>query len=248
MDNFDVLVIGAGPGGYVCAFRAAQLGLKVALVDKRATLGGTCLNVGCIPSKALLHSTEQLAFVQHDAAAHGIKAGGRRARPARADEAEGGGRRRSWSAASPSSPRPAASPSSRARPPSPRAEHRGGRRRRTGRASEPDREEHRRGDRLGPGRAAGPQVRRPDGGFERRGDRLRPAAQAAGRGRRRRDRPRAGLGVVAPRQRRHDRRVPAEDRRDLRRRRRADVRPPAAKAGAEDRDRRQGDGLRATAS
>jgi dihydrolipoamide dehydrogenase len=51
---FDVIVIGAGPGGYVCAFRAAQLGLKVALVEKRATLGGTCLNVGCIPSKALL--------------------------------------------------------------------------------------------------------------------------------------------------------------------------------------------------
>ena len=76
MDPFDVLVIGAGPGGYVCAFRAAQLGLKVALVDKRATLGGTCLNVGCIPSKALLHSTEQLAFVRHEAAAHGIKLAG----------------------------------------------------------------------------------------------------------------------------------------------------------------------------
>jgi dihydrolipoamide dehydrogenase len=58
--SFDVLVIGAGPGGYVCAFRAAQLGLRVGLVEKRATLGGTCLNVGCIPSKALLHSTEHL--------------------------------------------------------------------------------------------------------------------------------------------------------------------------------------------
>jgi dihydrolipoamide dehydrogenase len=75
MDLFDVLVIGAGPGGYVCAFRAAQLGLKVALVEKRVTLGGTCLNIGCIPSKALLHSTEQLAFAQHEAAAHGIKLG-----------------------------------------------------------------------------------------------------------------------------------------------------------------------------
>jgi len=75
MDPFDVLVIGAGPGGYVCAFRAAQLGLRVGLVEKRATLGGTCLNVGCIPSKALLHSTEQLAFAQHSAAAHGIKLG-----------------------------------------------------------------------------------------------------------------------------------------------------------------------------
>lgn len=75
MDTFDVIVIGAGPGGYVCAFRAAQLGLKVALVEKRATLGGTCLNVGCIPSKALLHSSEQYLFAKHHAAAHGIKIG-----------------------------------------------------------------------------------------------------------------------------------------------------------------------------
>ena len=55
---FDVIVIGSGPGGYVCAIRAAQLGMKVACVEKRATLGGTCLNIGCIPSKALLQSTE----------------------------------------------------------------------------------------------------------------------------------------------------------------------------------------------
>src|SRR4051812_28015807 len=75
MDSFDVIVIGAGPGGYVCAFRAAQLGLKVALVEKRATLGGTCLNVGCIPSKALLHSSEHFAFAKSHAAAHGIKIG-----------------------------------------------------------------------------------------------------------------------------------------------------------------------------
>jgi len=72
---FDLVVIGAGPGGYVCAFRAAQLGLKVALVDKRPALGGTCLNVGCIPSKALLHSSEHFAFAQKHAAAHGIKLG-----------------------------------------------------------------------------------------------------------------------------------------------------------------------------
>ncbi|MBL9218722.1 MAG: dihydrolipoyl dehydrogenase [Opitutaceae bacterium] len=75
MDSYDLLVIGAGPGGYVCAFRAAQLGLKVALIEKRATLGGTCLNVGCIPSKALLHSSEHVAFAQKHAAAHGIKLG-----------------------------------------------------------------------------------------------------------------------------------------------------------------------------
>ncbi|MDP2139097.1 MAG: dihydrolipoyl dehydrogenase [Candidatus Didemnitutus sp.] len=73
--NFDLVVIGAGPGGYVCAFRAAQLGLKVALIDKRAALGGTCLNVGCIPSKALLHTTEHLVWAQHHAADSGIKLG-----------------------------------------------------------------------------------------------------------------------------------------------------------------------------
>ena len=74
-DSFDVIVIGAGPGGYVCAFRAAQLGLKVALVEKRASLGGTCLNVGCIPSKALLASSEHYVFAQHHAAEHGVKLG-----------------------------------------------------------------------------------------------------------------------------------------------------------------------------
>ena len=73
--SFDLIVIGAGPGGYVCAFRAAQLGLNVALVEKRPTLGGTCLNVGCIPSKALLHSTEQFTFAKNHAAEHGIKLG-----------------------------------------------------------------------------------------------------------------------------------------------------------------------------
>jgi len=75
METYDVAVIGAGPGGYVCAFRAAQLGMKVALIEKRPTLGGTCLNVGCIPSKALLHSSEQLVFTRDHAADHGIKTG-----------------------------------------------------------------------------------------------------------------------------------------------------------------------------
>ena len=58
MAEFDVIVIGSGPGGYVCAIRCAQLGLKTACVEGRETLGGTCLNVGCIPSKALLHTAE----------------------------------------------------------------------------------------------------------------------------------------------------------------------------------------------
>src|SRR5436305_978572 len=70
--SFDLIVIGTGPGGYVCAIRAAQLGMKVAVVEKRATHGGTCLNIGCIPSKALLHSTEFYAEAQHSFAKMGI--------------------------------------------------------------------------------------------------------------------------------------------------------------------------------
>src|SRR5438045_2408541 len=75
-DRFDVVVIGAGPGGYVAAIRAAQLGMKVACVEKRATLGGTCLNVGCIPSKALLDSSELYHLARERFARHGIKVGG----------------------------------------------------------------------------------------------------------------------------------------------------------------------------
>ncbi|HTR84400.1 MAG TPA: dihydrolipoyl dehydrogenase [Reyranella sp.] len=74
-DTFDLVVIGAGPGGYVAAIRAAQLGMKVAVVEKRATFGGTCLNVGCIPSKALLQSSHLFEEVGHDLAVHGIKVG-----------------------------------------------------------------------------------------------------------------------------------------------------------------------------
>jgi dihydrolipoamide dehydrogenase len=72
MDNYDVIVIGGGPGGYVCAIRAAQLGMKVACVEKRATLGGVCLNIGCIPSKALLQSSENFHAAKADLAAHGV--------------------------------------------------------------------------------------------------------------------------------------------------------------------------------
>jgi dihydrolipoamide dehydrogenase len=73
-DVFDLVVIGGGPAGYTGAIRAAQLGLKVAIVEKRGTLGGTCLNVGCIPSKALLESSEHFAMASHgDFALHGLK-------------------------------------------------------------------------------------------------------------------------------------------------------------------------------
>ena len=71
-ESFDVIVIGSGPGGYVCAIRAAQLGLKVACVEKHSTLGGTCLNVGCIPSKALLQSTEEFENATHALKDHGV--------------------------------------------------------------------------------------------------------------------------------------------------------------------------------
>ena len=70
--QFDLIVIGAGPGGYVAAIRAVQLGLKTACVESRGTLGGTCLNVGCIPSKALLQSSEAYSEVQHNLAEHGV--------------------------------------------------------------------------------------------------------------------------------------------------------------------------------
>ncbi|MEO6608095.1 MAG: dihydrolipoyl dehydrogenase [Aestuariivirga sp.] len=74
MMAYDLIIIGTGPGGYVCAIRAAQLGLKVAVVEKRATHGGTCLNIGCIPSKALLHASELYAESQHSFAKMGIVA------------------------------------------------------------------------------------------------------------------------------------------------------------------------------
>ena len=75
MADFDLIIIGAGPGGYVAAIRASQLGMKVACIEKEATLGGTCLNIGCIPSKALLNSSEKFIEFKNHAEEHGIKAG-----------------------------------------------------------------------------------------------------------------------------------------------------------------------------
>src|SRR5580692_751774 len=73
-DSFDAIVIGGGPGGYNAAIRLGQLGLSAACVDKRGSFGGTCLNIGCIPSKALLHATERVHEAQTDFARLGIKA------------------------------------------------------------------------------------------------------------------------------------------------------------------------------
>src|SRR6202140_3819553 len=72
MEKFDVVIIGSGPGGYVAAIRAGQLGLKTAIVEKDKELGGTCLNIGCIPSKALLTSSDHFMFAKKEAAKHGI--------------------------------------------------------------------------------------------------------------------------------------------------------------------------------
>src|SRR5262249_1971169 len=71
---YDLIVIGTGPGGYVCAIRAAQLGMKVAVVEKRSTFGGTCLNIGCIPSKSLLHASHCYDETKHAFSAMGIGA------------------------------------------------------------------------------------------------------------------------------------------------------------------------------
>src|SRR5436309_6564619 len=71
-ETFDLVIIGAGPGGYVAAIRAAQLGMKVAVVEKRATFGGTCLNVGCIPSKALLQSSHLFEAAGAESGLHGV--------------------------------------------------------------------------------------------------------------------------------------------------------------------------------
>ena len=75
MDSFDLIVIGGGPGGYVCAIRAAQLGLKTACVESRGTLGGTCLNVGCIPSKSLLNLSENYHKAKKNFNNQGIEIG-----------------------------------------------------------------------------------------------------------------------------------------------------------------------------
>ena len=73
MNNFDVAIIGSGPGGYVAAIRSAQLGMKTALVEKYDTLGGTCLNVGCIPSKSLLDSSHHFEDATKHFSEHGIE-------------------------------------------------------------------------------------------------------------------------------------------------------------------------------
>ena len=92
--TYDLIVIGTGPGGYVCAIRAAQLGMKVAVVEKDETFGGTCLNIGCIPSKALLHASELFEEAGHVVRRDGHQGRHAEARSAGDDEVQGRGRRR----------------------------------------------------------------------------------------------------------------------------------------------------------
>ena len=94
IEPYDLIVIGTGPGGYVCAIRAAQLGLKTAVVEKRATFGGTCLNVGCIPSKALLHASELFEEAGHTFGKMGIGVAAPKLDLAGDDGVQGRGRRR----------------------------------------------------------------------------------------------------------------------------------------------------------
>ena len=74
-ETFDVVIIGGGPGGYVCAIRSAQLGFKTACIESRGTLGGTCLNVGCIPSKSLLNLSENFSKAKNNFSNVGIETG-----------------------------------------------------------------------------------------------------------------------------------------------------------------------------
>ena len=94
MMSYDLIVIGTGPGGYVCAIRAAQLGLKTAVVEKRSTFGGTCLNIGCIPSKALLHASELFEEAGHTFGKMGIGVPAPKLDLAAHDGVQGPGRRR----------------------------------------------------------------------------------------------------------------------------------------------------------
>ena len=199
-DRYDLVVIGAGPGGYVAAIRAAQLGMKVACVEKRATLGGTCLNIGCIPSKALLDSSELYHLAQERFARHGIKVEGLGldvpAMLARKDEVVKGltdGVRflfkKNKVDAVFGSARLTSPTSVVVRNPD------GGEVDARGQA-------HPAGDRQRPDRAALPAVRRPGRRQLDRGPELRPRAGAPAGRRRRVHRPGTGLGLAAARGRR----------------------------------------------
>ncbi len=205
--QFDLVVIGAGPGGYVAAIRAAQLGMKVACVEKGRTLGGTCLNVGCIPSKAMLDSSELFHLAKERFRKHGIQVQGSDARPGRDAGPQGRGGQ---------------GPDRRGPLPVPQEQDRAGLRHGPDQladlgACQPERRGERRapgrpdpaGDRFGAGGPPVPAVRRPDGRRLDRGAELRQGPRAPGGRRRRLHRAGAGLGLASAGCEGHRARVPA---------------------------------------
>ncbi len=236
--SFDVVVIGSGPGGYVCAIKAAQLGLKTACVEKRGTLGGTCLNIGCIPSKALLQSSHLYAMAGHELAQHGVKAGKVELDFAHADGPQGQGGRRFHQGHRVPVPQEQGDVAEGPRPPGRQRQGRGPERRQ---GRDRQRQAHHHRYRLRRDAAQGRRDRRE---ADRDLDRRAGAGKGAGasdRDRRRRDRAGAGLGVAASRRQGDGGRVPRPHRRHhgCRDRRRLPEDPP--EAGHRVQARHQGD-------
>ena len=232
--DYDVIVIGAGPGGYVCALRAAQLGMKVACVEKRATLGGTCLNIGCIPSKALLQSTESFHELSHGFADHGIMVGEIRLDLARMHaRKERGGRRQHQGRGVPVQEERRGLAQG-GRPPV-RAGHG-----RSGRQGVPCEARHRRHRQRQCVPARHHHRRAPRGQLHRRAG-AAGGAQASGGDRRRGDRAGTRQRVAPPGLGRHGDRVPGPAGPGHRRRGRQDLRARAVQAGDDVQARPQGD-------
>ena len=204
--TYDLVVIGTGPGGYVCAIRAAQLGLHTAVVEKRKTHGGTCLNIGCIPSKALLHASERFEEAKRHLRRDGDQRLGAEARSQDHDGVQGRGRRgqRQGRRVPPEEEQDRRLPRLRAH-----------RRRRTDRGQgggrlEPGRrdEEHRHRDRIGRDPPARHRDRREGGRLLGGRARARQGSEEAPGHRRGRDRARARLGLAPARRGGRRRRVP----------------------------------------
>ena len=239
MASYDLIVIGTGPGGYVCAIRAAQLGMKVAVVEKWSTFGGTCLNVGCIPSKAMLFASERFEEVSHAFPKMGIKVSKAGARSADAAEVQGpGGRRQHQGCRVPVQEEQDRRLSGR-RPRARRRQGRGeGQRQQDGGAGD---EEHRHRHRLRCREAEGHRDRREARRLvHRRAGAGEGAGQAADR-RRRHHRARAWFGLAPARRADHRGRIPRSHPAGHGRRGGAAVPAHARKAGHDLQARLEGD-------
>ena len=227
---YDLIVIGCGPGGYVCAIRAAQLGMKTAVVEKRATFGGTCLNIGCIPSKAMLNASELYEEAGHKFGDMGIKVG----KPSvdlaamlkyKEKGVEGNVKgveylfKKNKIETFHGAGRIIGAGQGRGE----------GRRRQDADAGD---EEHRHCDRVGRGAAARHRYRRKARRVVDRRARSRQGAAKAPHRRRRHHRARARLGVAAARRRSDDRRIPRSHSARHRSRDRQSIPPHAAEAGS----------------